>query len=159
MRRRAARPSTVFQLNQMAGKRKITPAAKRRWNQRECSRGDGFGGVPTFSTMVVTSIRPVPTREEFNCEYCGTCQGSDLQYISIAGDHLIQHGVNEEAEEQPRNQTGDDYDRKRLLTVGADGGDPHCNPRGFAVAPSSQFKGTSPFICQLSIVLSFRDQI
>jgi hypothetical protein len=52
----------------MAGKSKITPAAKRRSNERECLLGNGFVGVPTFSTIVITSIKPVPTREEFNCE-------------------------------------------------------------------------------------------
>jgi len=56
MRRRAARPSTVFQLNQMAGKSKITPAAKRKSNERECSIGDEFLGVPTLSTVVITSL-------------------------------------------------------------------------------------------------------
>jgi len=73
MSRRAARPSTVFQLNQMAGKSKITPAAKRRSNERECSFGEGFVGVPTFFAMVITSIKPVPTSEEFNCESLREC--------------------------------------------------------------------------------------
>jgi hypothetical protein len=58
----------VFQLNHMAGKRKITPAAKRRLNQCECSLGDRFVGVLTFSTMVITSINLDPTREELSCE-------------------------------------------------------------------------------------------
>ena len=66
MRRRAARSSTVFQLNQMAGKSKITAAVKRKSNERECLLGNGFVGVPTFSMMVLISIKPVPAREEFN---------------------------------------------------------------------------------------------
>ena len=63
MRRRAARPSTVFQLNQMAGKSKITLAARRKLKERECSLGDAFVGVSAFSTMIITSIRPGRTRE------------------------------------------------------------------------------------------------
>ena len=60
----AARGQAIngLQLNQMAGKSKITPATKRRSNQRGCSLGDGFVGVSTLATMVITSInrlRPV----------------------------------------------------------------------------------------------------
>jgi hypothetical protein len=45
---------------------------------------------------------------------------SDLQDISFTGDHLIQHRVNEEPEKEPRNQTCDDDDRKRLLGIRSD---------------------------------------
>ena len=47
---------------------------------------------------------------------------SDFQNISITCDHLIQHGVYEEAKKESRNQAGDDYDRKWLLRVRADAG-------------------------------------
>ena len=68
MSRRAARPSIVFQLNQMAGNSKIMAAAKRKSNERECWLGVGSTGVSTISMTVITSIRAVPSREEFNRE-------------------------------------------------------------------------------------------
>src|SRR5580692_3687381 len=79
MRRRAAKPSMVFQLNQMAGKSKITPAIRRRSNECDCLPGDGFVGVPTLSKILITSIRPVPTLEEFNRD------SPDLQLASGRG--------------------------------------------------------------------------
>ena len=45
---------------------------------------------------------------------------SDLQDVAIAGDHLVQHRVDEETKEEPRYQPSDDYDRKRLLCVRTD---------------------------------------
>src|SRR5580698_1812121 len=66
MRRRAARPSTVFQLNQIAGKSKITAAARRKSNERECLLGVASIGVSTLSMIVITSIKALPSREDFN---------------------------------------------------------------------------------------------
>jgi hypothetical protein len=65
MRRRAAKTSTVFQLNKLADKSKITAAAKRKLNQREYSRGDVFIDSPPISTLVTTSIEPIPRCGEF----------------------------------------------------------------------------------------------
>ena len=50
------------------------------------------------------------------------CSWSDLQDISIAGNHFIEHRVDEEPEKEPRNQARYDDDRKRFLSVGADAG-------------------------------------
>ena len=57
IRRRAARPSTVFQLNQKAGNSKITATAKRKSNQRAGWLGVGSTGGSTVSMMVITSIK------------------------------------------------------------------------------------------------------
>jgi hypothetical protein len=56
----------VFQLNQIAGKSKAAATAKRRLNQRECSLGIGFVGELALSTMVITSIEPVPSFGDSN---------------------------------------------------------------------------------------------
>src|SRR5580704_10747544 len=67
----------------------------------------------SFSSTSLYSIiwHPGPRR---------TRPGSDLQDISIAGNHFVQHRIHKEAEKKPRNQARDDDDRKRLLSVRAD---------------------------------------
>jgi hypothetical protein len=47
---------------------------------------------------------------------------SDLQDVSIASDHLVQHRVDEEAKEETRDEAGDDDDGKRPLRVRTDAG-------------------------------------
>jgi len=47
---------------------------------------------------------------------------SDLQNVSIASDHLVQHRVDEEAKEKARDQAGDDHNGKRPLRVRTDAG-------------------------------------
>jgi hypothetical protein len=50
--------------------------AKRKLNERDRSLGDGFVCVAGVSIMVLFSIEPVPTREEFNRnESLGTVPG------------------------------------------------------------------------------------
>jgi len=53
----------VFQLNQIAGKSKITANARRRLGQRECLPGIGFVGGFTLSTMEISSIEPAAAME------------------------------------------------------------------------------------------------
>ena len=41
----------------------------------------------------------------------------NLQNIAFAGHHHVEHGIEEEAEQQPRDQTGDDNDCERFLGI------------------------------------------
>lgn len=43
--------------------------------------------------------------------------GLHLQNVAFAGDDFIQNGIHEKAQEQTRYQSGNHYDRKRLLGV------------------------------------------
>jgi hypothetical protein len=52
----------------------------------------------------------------------GASPGSNLQNVALLGDHLIQHRVHVDAQEEPRKQPRHDHDRKRFLRVGADAG-------------------------------------
>jgi len=54
--------------------------------------------------------------------HCCPQPGSDLKYIAIVGNHLVEHWVYEEAEEEPRDKTRYDYDRKRFLCVRTNAG-------------------------------------
>ena len=45
---------------------------------------------------------------------------SYLQNIAFAGDHLVKHRVDEEAQQKARNQSGNNDDGERLLRIGAD---------------------------------------
>ena len=47
---------------------------------------------------------------------------SDAQNISIASNHLVHDGVDEETEEEARYEAGDDHNSERLLGIGADAG-------------------------------------
>src|ERR1700719_4523491 len=40
-----------------------------------------------------------------------------LENVALATDHLVEHRVNEESEEQPGNQTSDHHDGKWFLRV------------------------------------------
>src|ERR1035437_9012838 len=80
-------------------------------NRRQLERSSRDCGLPSISCLWGYFWMAVRSKPE-----------SDLQDVSITGDHFIQDRVNEEAEKEPRNQTRDDYDRKRLLSVRADAG-------------------------------------
>ena len=47
---------------------------------------------------------------------------SDLEHIALAGNHLIQHGIDEESDEEPGNEAGHDDDGERLLSIRSDAG-------------------------------------
>ncbi len=47
---------------------------------------------------------------------------SDLQDVSIAGDHLVQHGIDEEPKKEARDQAGNNHDGKRPLRIRTDAG-------------------------------------
>ena len=51
--------------------------------------------------------------------FAGMLRGnpSDLQNVSVARDQFVQYRIDEEAEEEPRDQAGDDYNRERPLCV------------------------------------------
>lgn len=60
----------------MAGKSKIEAMPNRKLNERGRSLGDGLVSVAGVSMMVLFSVEPVPTREEFNRnESLGTVPG------------------------------------------------------------------------------------
>ena len=56
-------------------------------------------------------------KEEFNTDEC-----SDLQAVAFTGGYFVQDGVDEEAEDQARDEAGDDYDGEWFLRVAADAG-------------------------------------
>jgi hypothetical protein len=47
---------------------------------------------------------------------------SDLQDVSIARNHLIKHWADHAAEEETRDESGDNDDGERLLRIGTDAG-------------------------------------
>ena len=62
--------------------------------------------------------------DDFAIKSCNSChiqrfmsKKSNLQDIAIARDHFVEHGIDEEAEEESRDQACDNYDRKGLLRV------------------------------------------
>lgn len=44
----------------------------------------------------------------------------DLEHIAVAGNHLIQHGIDEEPDEEPGDEAGHDDDGERLLRIRSD---------------------------------------
>jgi hypothetical protein len=76
----------------------------------------GFGAA-RLSCQVVEFIAEVRELSHMPAAFVNP---SDLQHVAFAGHHAIKHGIDEEAQEEPGNQSSDDHDRERPLRVGAD---------------------------------------
>src|SRR5450631_4066759 len=67
-----------------------------------------------------------------------------LKNVPFARDHLVQHGIDEEADKEPRNQTGHNDDGERLLRVGANSGRERRRKQSKACNQSGHHDGTKP---------------
>src|SRR5271155_3553346 len=70
-------------------------------------------------------LKPRPTKiPEFRTRSKATTYRdfSNLQNVAFARDHFVEHWVDKKAQNQARDESGDDHDRERFLRVGTDAG-------------------------------------
>jgi hypothetical protein len=67
----------------------------------------GSGGLDVDQLAQTSHNRPQPP-------------GSNLQHVAVASDHLIEHRVHEDSQEQARDQSRHNHDGKGFLCVRAD---------------------------------------